>query len=204
MGAAAVDAAVAAGYKGAGTVEFLLDPQGHFYFMEMNTRVQVEHCITEAVTGVDIVKTGIGIAAGEGLSLTQDDVVLQGHSIEFRINAEDPDNGFLPSPGTVSTWMPPGGPWVRLDSHVYPGYTVPPYYDSLLGKLVVWGRDRDEAIARGRWALRQFVVDGVRTTIPFHLQVLDHPLFRAGTVSTHFLDEDFLPTASGVGPDDDG
>jgi len=204
MGKAAVDAALAAGYKGAGTVEFLLDPQGHFYFMEMNTRVQVEHCITEAVTGVDIVKTGIRIAAGEGLPIVQDDVVLHGHSIEFRINAEDPDDGFLPHPGTVSTWMPPGGPWVRLDSHVYPGYTVPPFYDSLLGKLVVWGRDRDEAIARGRWALRQFVVDGVRTTIPFHLQVLDHPLFRAGTVSTHFLDEDFLPLpdATGVAADE--
>jgi len=191
MGHAAVEAAVAAGYKGAGTVEFLLDPSGRFYFMEMNTRVQVEHCITEAVTGVDIVKTGIAIAADGGLPIRQDDVRVEGHAIEFRINAEDPDNDFLPSPGTVSTWMPPGGPWVRVDSHVYTGYTVPPFYDSLLAKLIVWGRDRGEAIARGRWALAEFTVGGVQTTIPFHRQVLEHPLFQAGTVSTHFLDEDF-------------
>jgi acetyl-CoA carboxylase biotin carboxylase subunit len=190
MGKAAVEAARAAGYKGAGTVEFLLDPTGHFYFMEMNTRVQVEHCVSEMVTGIDIVKTGIRIAAGEGISLRQHDVTIAGHAIEFRINAEDPARDFLPSPGTVTTWSPPGGPWVRFDSHVYQGYTVPPFYDSLLGKLVVWGRDRDEAMARARWALAQFRVEGVATTIPFHLRVLDHPLFRAGTVSTHFIDED--------------
>jgi acetyl-CoA carboxylase biotin carboxylase subunit len=190
MGEAAVEAARAAGYKGAGTIEFLLDPAGHFYFMEMNTRVQVEHCVSEMVTGIDIVKTGIRIAAGEGLSLRQSDVAISGHAIEFRINAEDPANAFTPSPGTVTVWSPPGGPWVRLDSHVYQGYVVPPFYDSLLGKLVVWGRDRDEAIARGRWALQQFRVEGVATTIPFHRRVLDHPLFVAGTVSTHFIDED--------------
>ena len=190
MGEAAVEAARAAGYKGAGTVEFLLDPAGEFSFMEMNTRVQVEHCVTEMVTGIDIVKTGIRIAAGEGLALRQDDVTITGHAIEFRINAEDPARDFLPSPGTVTTWSPPGGPWVRFDSHVYPGYTVPPFYDSLLGKLVVWGRDRDEALARAHWALSEFRVAGVATTIPFHLRVLDHPLFRAGTVSTHFIDED--------------
>jgi acetyl-CoA carboxylase biotin carboxylase subunit len=189
MGAAAVEAALAAGYEGAGTVEFLLEPDGHFWFMEMNTRVQVEHCITEMVTGVDIVKTGIRIAAGEGLPLTQDDVALEGCSIEFRINAEDPDHDFLPSPGTVETWSPPGGPWVRLDSHVYQGYTVPPFYDSLLAKLVVWGRDRDEAIARSRWALEQFRVEGVKTTIPFHRRVLDHERFVAGDVSTHFIED---------------
>jgi acetyl-CoA carboxylase, biotin carboxylase subunit len=142
------------------------------------------------VTGIDIVKTGIRIAAGEGLRLRQSDVTISGHSIEFRINAEDPANAFTPSPGAVTVWSPPGGPWVRLDSHVYPGYVVPPFYDSLLGKLVVWGRDRDEAIARGRWALAQFRVEGVATTIPFHRRVLDHPLFLAGTVSTHFIDED--------------
>ncbi|MGD0997992.1 MAG: acetyl-CoA carboxylase biotin carboxylase subunit [Thermoleophilia bacterium] len=190
MGEAAVEAARAAGYKGAGTVEFLLDPTGHFYFMEMNTRVQVEHCVTEMVTGIDIVKTGIRIAAGEGLALRQDDVTIAGHAIEFRINAEDPARDFLPSPGTVTTWSPPGGPWVRFDSHIYQGYTVPPFYDSLLGKLVVWGRDRDEAMARARWALAEFRVEGVATTIPFHVRVLDHPLFRAGTVTTHFIDED--------------
>ncbi len=197
MGEAAVEAALAAGYKGAGTVEFLLDRSGDFFFMEMNTRVQVEHCVTEMVTGVDIVKTGIRVAAGEGLDLRQDDIAISGHAIEFRINAEDPDHDFLPSPGTVTVWGPPGGPWVRFDSHVYQGYTVPPFYDSLLGKLVVWGRDRDEAMARGRWALAEFRVEGVATTIPFHLRVLDHPRFRAGAVSTHFIDED-LERAPGV------
>jgi len=190
MGHAAVEAALAAGYKGAGTVEFLLDPSGDFSFMEMNTRVQVEHCVTEMVTGIDIVKTGIRVAAGEGLDLRQDDVAISGHAIEFRINAEDPTRDFLPSPGTVTVWRPPGGPWVRLDSHVYQGYTVPPFYDSLLGKLVVWGRDRDEALARGRRALDEFRVEGVATTIPFHRLVLDHPRFRAGAVSTHFIDEE--------------
>jgi acetyl-CoA carboxylase biotin carboxylase subunit len=191
MGKAAVEAARACGYVGAGTVEFLLDPQGYFSFMEMNTRVQVEHCVTEAVTGIDIVKTGIAIAAGERMDISQPQVEVNGSAIEFRINAEDPDNDFLPSPGTVTCWQPPGGPWVRLDSHVYQGYSVPPFYDSLLGKLVVWGRDREEAIARGRWALDQFAVEGVKTTIPFHRRVLDHPLFVAGTVSTHFIDEQF-------------
>ena len=189
MGAAAVAAAVAADYEGAGTVEFLLDPEGRFYFMEMNTRVQVEHCVTEVVTGIDIVKTGIRIAAGEGLPLRQDDVRFAGHAIEFRINAEDPERDFLPSPGLVTRWLTPGGPWVRIDSHVYQGYTVPPFYDSLLAKLVVWGRDRDECIARSRWALSQFVVEGVQTTIPFHLRVLDHPRFVSGDVSTHFIDD---------------
>ena len=153
MGEAAVAAAVAARYEGAGTVEFLLDADGSFYFMEMNTRVQVEHCVTEMVTGIDIVKTGIRIAAGEGLPITQDDIAVVGHAIEFRINAEDPDNSFMPSPGLVTRWVPPGGPWVRIDSHVYQGYMVPPFYDSLLGKLIVWGRDREECLARSRWAL---------------------------------------------------
>jgi acetyl-CoA carboxylase biotin carboxylase subunit len=189
MGAAAVEAARAAGYEGAGTVEFLLDPGGHFYFMEMNTRVQVEHCVTEMVTGVDIVKTGIRIAAGEGLPLSQADIRVEGHAIEFRINAEDPDHDFLPSPGAVTGWITPGGPWVRIDSHVYPGYSVPPFYDSLLAKLVVWGRDRVEAIARAGWALAQFRVEGVKTTIPFHRRVIEHPMFRAGTVSTHFIED---------------
>ncbi len=189
MGDAAVAAAVAAHYEGAGTVEFLLDADGSFYFMEMNTRVQVEHCVSEMVTGVDIVKTGIRIAAGEGLPLTQADIRVQGHAIEFRINAEDPENGFMPSPGLVTQWVPPGGPWVRFDSHVYQGYMVPPFYDSLLGKLVVWGRDREECLARSRWALEQFLVDGVRTVIPFHRIVLEHPLFVAGDVNTHFIED---------------
>jgi acetyl-CoA carboxylase biotin carboxylase subunit len=189
MGDAAVAAAVAAHYEGAGTVEFLLDADGSFYFMEMNTRVQVEHCVTEMVTGVDIVKTGIRIAAGEGLPLVQQDIRVQGHAIEFRINAEDPDESFMPSPGLVTKWCPPGGPWVRFDSHVYQGYMVPPYYDSLLGKLVVWGRDREECLARSRWALEQFIVEGVKTVIPFHRIVLEHPLFVAGDVTTHFIED---------------
>jgi len=189
MGHAAVAAAVAAGYEGAGTVEFLLDATGDFYFMEMNTRVQVEHCVTEMVSGIDIVKTGIRIAAGEGLPLRQEEVELEGHAIEFRINAEDPEADFMPSPGAVTKWVAPGGPWVRLDSHVYQGYMVPPFYDSLLGKLIVWGRDREECLARSRWALDQFLVEGVATTIPFHRRVLDHPLFIAGEVSTHFIED---------------
>jgi acetyl-CoA carboxylase biotin carboxylase subunit len=189
MGEAAVAAAVAAHYEGAGTVEFLLDSDGSFYFMEMNTRVQVEHCVTEMVTGIDIVKTGIRIAAGEGLSVKQDDIAVRGHAIEFRINAEDPDESFMPTPGLVTRWVPPGGPWVRFDSHVYQGYTVPPYYDSLLGKLIVWGRDREECLARSRWALDQFLVEGVKTTIPFHRLVLEHPLYVEGKVNTHFIEE---------------
>src|SRR5665647_510087 len=170
MGEAAVAAAAAAHYEGAGTVEFLLDSDGSFYFMEMNTRVQVEHCVTEMVTGIDIVKTGIRIAAGEGLPITQDDVRVQGHAIEFRINAEDPEANFMPSPGLVTQW-------------------VPPVYDSLLGKLIVWGRDREECLARSRWALEQFLVDGVKTVIPFHRIVLEHPLFIAGDVNTHFIED---------------
>jgi len=189
MGDAAVRAAVAAGYEGAGTVEFLLGPDGEFSFMEMNTRVQVEHCITEAVTGIDIVKTGIEIAAGEGLPIHQEEIAIEGHAIEFRINAEDPDEDFMPSPGLVTRWIPPGGPRIRLDSHVYQGYSVPPFYDSLLGKLVVWGRDRDECLARSRWALDQFIVEGVKTTIPFHRLVIDHPMFVAGDVTTHFIED---------------
>ncbi len=189
MGEAAVTAAVAAHYEGAGTVEFLLDADDSFYFMEMNTRVQVEHCVTEMVTGIDIVKAGIRIAAGEGLSITQDQVRVEGHAIEYRINAEDPASNFMPSPGLVTQWVPPGGPWVRFDSHVYQGYMVPPFYDSLLGKLIVWGRDREECLARSRWALEQFLVDGVKTVIPFHRVVLEHPLFVAGKVNTHFIEE---------------
>lgn len=192
MGAAAVAAALAADYEGAGTVEFLLDSDGSFYFMEMNTRVQVEHCVTEMITGIDIVKTGIRIAAGEGLPLRQADIEVEGHAVEFRINAEDPENEFMPSPGYVTQWVPPGGPWVRLDSHVYQGYMVPPFYDSLLGKLIIWGRDREECLARSRWALEEFLVDGVATVIPFHRAVLEHPMFVAGDVNTHFIEDHLL------------
>jgi acetyl-CoA carboxylase biotin carboxylase subunit len=192
MGQAAVEAARAARYEGAGTVEFLLDPGGFFSFMEMNTRVQVEHPVTEMVTGVDIVKAGILIAAGERLPFSQPEIEVDGHAIEFRINAENPEQNFLPTPGTVTTWVTPGGPWVRLDTHVYQGYQVPPFYDSLLAKLIVWGRSRNEALARGRWALDQFTVEGVKTTIPFHRRVIDHPLFVAGQISTHFVEDHLM------------
>ena len=183
-------AAVAAHYEGAGTVEFLLDSDGSFYFMEMNTRVQVEHCVTEMVTGIDIVKTGIRIAAGEGLPHPP------GRRRACRAtpssSASTPrtrTTDFMPSPGVVTRWVPPGGPWVRFDSHVYQGYMVPPFYDSLLGKLIVWGRDREECLARSRWALEQFLVEGVKTVIPFHRLVLEHPLFVAGDVNTHFIED---------------
>jgi acetyl-CoA carboxylase biotin carboxylase subunit len=187
MGRAALSVAQAAGYRNAGTVEFLLDERGDFFFMEMNTRIQVEHPVTEMVTGLDLVKAQLQIAAGEPLPITQADVRLSGHSIECRINAEDPDR-FLPSPGRVTNYRPPGGPGVRVDSHAYIGYVIPPFYDSLLGKVVVHGRDRAEAIARMQRALDEMVVQGVQTTIPFHQKVLRHSDFLAGRTSTRFLE----------------
>jgi acetyl-CoA carboxylase biotin carboxylase subunit len=187
MGQAALSVARAAGYRNAGTVEFLLDERGDFYFMEMNTRIQVEHPVTEMVTGLDLVKTQFRIAAGEPLPVTQEEVRLAGHSLECRINAEDPDR-FLPSPGKVTNLRLPGGPGVRVDSHAYVGYIVPPYYDSLLAKLIVHGRDRDEAIARMQRALDEMLIQGVQTTIPFHQKVLRHPDFLAGKTSTRFLE----------------
>ncbi|OYV73645.1 MAG: acetyl-CoA carboxylase biotin carboxylase subunit, partial [Gemmatimonadetes bacterium 21-71-4] len=173
MGAAAVAGAKAIGYVGAGTIEMLLDTDGSFYFMEMNTRIQVEHPVTEMLTGVDLVKEQIRVAAGEPLSITEMPP-LRGHVIEVRVNAEDPARNFQPSPGTITTFHPPGGPGVRLDSHVYAGYAVPPYYDSLLGKLVCQGRDRAEAIVRVRVALEGFVIEGVTTTIPFLARVMQN------------------------------
>jgi acetyl-CoA carboxylase biotin carboxylase subunit len=187
MGRAALSVAQAAGYRNAGTVEFLIDERGDFFFMEMNTRIQVEHPVTEMVTGLDLVKAQLRIAAGESLPITQADVRLSGHSLECRINAEDPDR-FLPSPGRVTNFRPPGGPGVRVDSHVYIGYVVPPFYDSLLGKVIAHGRDREEAIARMQRALDEMVVQGVQTTIPFHQKVLRHPDFLAGRTSTRFLE----------------
>jgi acetyl-CoA carboxylase biotin carboxylase subunit len=187
MGQAALRVARAAGYRNAGTVEFLLDERGDFFFMEMNTRIQVEHPVTEMVTGLDLVKAQIRIAAGEPLPIAQEEVRLVGHSLECRINAEDPDR-FLPSPGRVTNFRPPGGPGVRVDSHAYVGYIVPPYYDSLLAKLIVHGRDRDEAIARMQRALDEMLIQGVQTTIPFHQKVLRHPDFIAGRTSTRFLE----------------
>ncbi len=188
MGEAALAAVRATGYLGAGTVEFLLDDQGDFYFMEMNTRIQVEHPVTEQITGTDLIKEQIRIAAGEPISFL-DRIPLQpwGHAIEFRINAEDPDNNFWPSPGTITDLVVPGGPGVRMDTHIYPGYTVPPYYDSLIAKLIVWGATREEAIARGKRALRELKVEGIKTTIPLHLRVLETAAFVAGEVYTDFV-----------------
>lgn len=188
-------ACAAVGYISAGTLEFLVDKDRRFYFMEMNTRVQVEHPVTEMVTGMDIIQEQIRVAAGEPLSATG---VMSpiGHAMEFRINAEDPAHGFLPRAGTVTGLMLPGGPGVRIDTHLYPGYSVPPYYDSLLAKLVVWARDRESCIARGRRALRELVIEGVPTTRNLHLDILGHRAFVEGRFSTAFLDQvrDELPT----------
>ena len=189
MGEAAVLGARAAGYRNVGTVEFLLDPARRFYFIEMNCRIQVEHPITELVTGLDLVKEQIRLAAGEPLSFDQADVRWQGHAIECRINAEDPRRDFAPDSGLIDTWLAPGGPGVRVDTHLYPGYVMPPYYDSLLAKLAVWGRDRDEAVDRMRRALRECRVAGVATNIAFHLDTLDHPDFVAGRATTAFVSE---------------
>jgi acetyl-CoA carboxylase biotin carboxylase subunit len=186
MGQAAVKAAQAIDYVGAGTVEFLLDQDGSFYFMEMNTRIQVEHPVTEVTTGVDLVKEQIRVAAGLPLSSPQG-AELRGHAIEFRINAEDPARNFAPSPGTIRTFHPPGGPGVRLDTHVYAGYKVPPYYDSLIAKLIVSGRDRAEAMVRARHALDQFIIEGVHTTLPFLRRILDDEAFQRGEVDTGFV-----------------
>jgi acetyl-CoA carboxylase biotin carboxylase subunit len=187
MGEAAVRGAQAINYVGAGTVEMLLDTDGSFYFMEMNTRIQVEHPVTEMLTGVDLVKEQIRVAAGLPLTVTSLPP-FRGHVIECRVNAEDPARNFQPSPGRVDTFHMPGGPGVRVDTHVYAGYTVPPFYDSLLAKLIVQGRDRAEAMRRMQIALESFVVEGVTTTIPFLARVMQHPNFQAGDVHTKFLE----------------
>ncbi|MGQ7276594.1 acetyl-CoA carboxylase biotin carboxylase subunit [Brevibacillus thermoruber] len=188
MGEAAVAAAKAVNYHGAGTVEFLLDKYGQFYFMEMNTRIQVEHPVTELVTGIDLIKEQILVAAGQPLSFSQDDVKLNGWAIECRINAENPARNFMPSPGRITNYLAPGGFGVRVDSAAYAGYTIPPYYDSMIAKLIVWGKDRQEAIERMKRALGEFVVEGITTTIPFHLKVMDHEVFISGEFDTKFLD----------------
>jgi pyruvate carboxylase subunit A len=186
MGSAAVEAARACGYFNAGTIEFIFS-RGDFYFLEMNTRLQVEHPITEMVTGVDLVKTQIRVARGEELGFTQEDVVQDGWAMEFRVNAEDPAREFMPAPGRISRYNEPGGFGVRVDSGVYAGYTIPPYYDSMIAKLVVWGKTREEAIQRGRRALYEYVVGGVKTNIPLHLALAESPDFLAGRLSTHFI-----------------
>ncbi|MCP9850897.1 acetyl-CoA carboxylase biotin carboxylase subunit [Cyanobium sp. Morenito 9A2] len=197
MGDAAVAAARSITYEGAGTVEFLVDRSGNFYFMEMNTRIQVEHPVTEMVTGIDLIAEQIRIAAGEPLSFCQEDVQLRGHAIECRINAEDPRQNFRPAPGKITGWLPPGGPGVRVDSHVYTGYEIPPFYDSLIGKIIVWGTDRDHALRRLRRALSECAVTGIPTTIEFHLALLDRPEFQQGDVHTKFVEHDMLPPTAG-------
>ena len=188
MCAAAVRLAREAGYANAGTVEFLVEGD-EFYFIEMNTRIQVEHPVTEMLTGVDLVKEQILVAAGEPLSLKQEDVPFVGHSIEFRINAEDPDNNFMPSPGEVTFLDVPGGPGVRVDSAVYGGYKIPPFYDSMVGKLIVWALTRDEAISRARRALREYRLEGIKTTIPLHLRLLEDKAFKSGDYHTGYLED---------------
>jgi len=188
MGDAAVSASKSIGYSSAGTFEFLLDEDNRFYFMEMNTRIQVEHPVTEMVTLTDIVRNQIRVAEGEPLGFGQDDVIMVGHAIECRINAESPDT-FTPSPGTITTFNLPGGPGVRVDTYVYPGYKVPPFYDSMIAKVIVHARTRDLAIARMRRALDAMVIEGIKTTIPLHLRIMDNPDFQAGSFSTRFMEE---------------
>jgi acetyl-CoA carboxylase biotin carboxylase subunit len=184
----AIRAVVAAGYESAGTLEFLLDPAGTFYFIEINCRIQVEHPVTEMLTGVDLIAEQIRVAAGERLALRQEQVTLRGHAIEFRINAEDPADNFAPQTGLIDELQLPGGPGVRVDTHVYPGYEVPPFYDSLLAKLVVWGNTREVALARARRALAEFHVSGVKTNLPFHRGIVDNDAFLGAEVSTNLLD----------------
>ena len=187
MGAAAVKACKELNYASAGTVEFLLDQDNRFYFMEMNTRIQVEHAVTEMVTLADIVRNQIRIAEGERLGYTQDDLMIVGHAIECRINAENPET-FAPSPGTITAFNLPGGPGVRVDTYVYAGYRVPPFYDSMIAKVITHARTRDLAIARMRRALEAMVIEGIKTTIPLHLKIMDDPKFRAGDISTSFME----------------
>jgi acetyl-CoA carboxylase biotin carboxylase subunit len=186
MGKVVVDACKQIGYRGAGTFEFLYQ-DGKFFFIEMNTRVQVEHPVTELVTGIDIVKAQLAIAAGERLDIAQGDVRWRGHAIECRINAEDPKT-FVPSPGTVSLWHPPGGPGIRVDSHMYSGYAVPPYYDSLIAKVIAHGEHRRAAIARMTTALQEIVVDGISTNVPLHQEIFQHGAFKAGGTDIHYLE----------------
>ena len=192
MGRVAIDSARAVRYEGAGTVEFLVDAARNFYFLEMNTRLQVEHPVTEMVTGFDIVKEQIRVAAGERLSIRQEEVRQTGHAIECRIYAEDPDRNFLPCPGLITSLRTPGGPGVRDDSGVFEGFAIPIYYDPIISKLVAWGRDRNEAIARMKRALSEYVVTGVKTTIPFHIRVMNNRHFLAGEFDTNFIDRVFF------------
>ena len=189
LGEAAVRIAKAVKYENAGTVEFLVDESENFYFMEMNTRLQVEHPVTELVTGIDLVKEQIRIAAGEKLGYSQESIQVHGAAIECRINAEDPDNNFMPSPGKVEKYVAPGGPWVRVDSHMYPGYVIPPFYDSMIGKVIAFGHHRHEAIATMIRALTEIEIGPIKTTIPLHLRIMHRPSFQKGKVNTGFIDK---------------
>lgn len=188
MGEAAVKAAKAAGYENAGTIEFLLDKEGRFYFMEMNTRIQVEHPVTEWVTGVDLVKEQIRIASGLPLSCKQEDIQLTGHAIECRINAENPSKGFRPSPGTITDMYFPGGKGIRIDSAVYSGYTIPPYYDSMIAKVIVWAKNRTEAIRKMQSALGEVIIEGIDTNVDYQYEILDHPDFQSGNTDVEFIE----------------
>ncbi len=189
MGAVAVKGAAHVGYRSAGTIEFLMDTEGNFYFMEMNTRIQVEHPVTEMVYNVDLIKEQIRLAAGEKLGISQDEIQPVGHAIECRINAEDPINNFIPSPGKIEYFHMPGGPGVRVDTHAYSNYIVPPFYDSLVAKLIVHARNRQEAIRRLRRSLDEFIIEGIKTTIPFHKYVINTPEFQDGNFDTHFIEK---------------
>ncbi len=198
MGEAAVRLAQRVNYTSAGTVEFLLDEDGSFYFMEMNTRIQVEHPVTELVTGRDLMKWMIRVSAGEAFDFTQEDITVTGHAIECRINAENPERDFMPCPGRVFYYHAPGGPGVRVDTHVYSDYRVPPYYDSLLAKIITHGKDREEAVARMRRALNECVFEGLPTSTPFHLEVLNNPVFLDGKATTRFLEEESSQLQEGL------
>ena len=186
---AAAKAAKSIGYTNAGTIEFVVDKDDNYYFLEMNTRIQVEHTISESITGIDLIKEQIRLATGEQLGYNQSDIQIQGHAIECRINAEDPTNHFMPSPGLVTEYHPPGGIGIRVDGYIYSGYTVPPYYDSLVAKLIASGRDREEAIARLKRALSEFKIEGIKTTIPLFQNILNDERFRSGTIFTNFLEK---------------
>ncbi len=198
MGEMAVRAARAVNYINAGTIEFLLDKNHNFYFIEMNTRIQVEHPVTELTTGIDLIKQQIRIAYGEALEIKQEDIIINGHAIECRINAEDPEMDFRPSPGTIEGYFPPGGYGVRLDSHIYGGYSIPPTYDSMIGKLLVWGKDRQEALDRMKRALEEIVITGINTNIDFQRQLIDNKRLRDNKIDTSFIEKEMLKKNGGL------
>ncbi|MFC1616921.1 acetyl-CoA carboxylase biotin carboxylase subunit [Candidatus Margulisiibacteriota bacterium] len=189
MGEIAVKAAQSINYHGAGTIEFLVDKNKNFYFMEMNTRIQVEHPVTETVTGFDLIKEQIILASQDNLAIKQSDIKITGHAVEFRINAEDHRKNFMPAPGKINLFLPPGGIGVRLDTHLYPGYSIPPNYDSMLAKLIAFGKDRKEALQRAKRALEEFIIDGIPTTIPFHQKVIENDSFKKGKFDTSFIEK---------------